>query len=109
MDFLGLRNLTVLDDAVRGIKANRGTDVDLETLALDDKPTYDLLARGDTLGIFQFDGGPMRALLRSMRARNTMVSDLPEPCVCHTTPLRSMALRPVRRPWAILLAARNCW
>ena len=70
MDFLGLRNLTVLDDAVRGVKANRGTDVDLESLPLDDKPTYDLLARGDTLGIFQFDGGPMRALLRSMRPDN---------------------------------------
>jgi DNA polymerase-3 subunit alpha len=70
MDFLGLRNLTVLDDAVRGIQANRGTEVDLESLPLDDKPTYDLLARGDTLGIFQFDGGPMRALLRSMRPDN---------------------------------------
>jgi DNA polymerase-3 subunit alpha len=70
MDFLGLRNLTVLDDAVRGIKANRGADVDLETLPLDDRPTYELLARGDTLGIFQFDGGPMRALLRSMRPDN---------------------------------------
>ena len=70
MDFLGLRNLTVLDDAVRGIKANRSVDVDLETLPLDDQPTYELLARGDTLGIFQFDGGPMRALLRSMKPDN---------------------------------------
>src|SRR5215468_4778033 len=68
MDFLGLRNLTVLDDALAGIKANRGQTVDLETLELDDKPTYDLLARGDTLGVFQLEGGPMRALLRSMRA-----------------------------------------
>jgi DNA polymerase-3 subunit alpha len=70
MDFLGLRNLTVLDDALAGIRANRGTEVSLETLPLDDKPTYELLARGDTLGIFQFDGGPMRALLRSMRPDN---------------------------------------
>ena len=70
MDFLGLRNLTVLEDAVSGIKANRGVTVDLETLPLDDRPTYELLARGDTLGIFQFDGGPMRALLRSMRPDN---------------------------------------
>ncbi len=68
MDFLGLRNLTILDDALVGIKANRGVTVDLETLPLDDKPTYDLLARGDTLGVFQLEGGPMRALLRSMRA-----------------------------------------
>jgi DNA polymerase III subunit alpha len=70
MDFLGLRNLTVLDDAVAGIKANRGTEISMEDLPLDDQPTYDLLARGDTLGIFQFDGGPMRALLRSMRPDN---------------------------------------
>ncbi|MGO8886665.1 MAG: DNA polymerase III subunit alpha [Streptosporangiaceae bacterium] len=70
MDFLGLRNLTVLDDAVRAIKANREIDVDLETLPLDDQAAYELLARGDTLGVFQFDGGPMRALLRSMRPDN---------------------------------------
>ncbi len=68
MDFLGLRNLTILEDAVAGIKANRGIDVDLDHLALDDKPTYELFARGDTLGVFQMEGGPMRALLRAMRA-----------------------------------------
>jgi DNA polymerase III subunit alpha len=68
MDFLGLRNLTILDDALAGIKANRGVSVDLEGLPLDDKPTYELLARGDTLGVFQLEGGQMRALLRSMRA-----------------------------------------
>jgi DNA polymerase III subunit alpha len=67
MDFLGLRNLTVLDDALAGIKANKGVTFDLETLPLDDKPTFDLLARGDTLGVFQLEGGPMRSLLRSMR------------------------------------------
>ena len=67
MDFLGLRNLTVLDDAVKNIKANRGEDVVLEELELVDEATYKLLQRGDTLGVFQLDGGPMRALLRSMR------------------------------------------
>ncbi len=66
MDFLGLRNLTVMDDCLLNIKSNRGVDLVLEDLPLDDKPTYELLARGDTLGVFQFDGGPMRALLRSM-------------------------------------------
>jgi DNA polymerase-3 subunit alpha len=66
MDFLGLRNLTVMDDCLAGIQANRGTDLVLETLALDDRPTYELLARGDTLGVFQLDGGPMRSLLRAM-------------------------------------------
>ncbi|MCC2593012.1 DNA polymerase III subunit alpha [Tessaracoccus sp. OS52] len=67
MDFLGLRNLTVIDDAVRSIKANRDVELVLEDLPLDDPATYDLLAAGDTLGVFQLDGGPMRALLRSMR------------------------------------------
>jgi len=67
MDFLGLRNLTILDDAVDNIRANRGIDLVLEELPLNDKPTYELLTRGDTLGVFQLDGGPLRALLRSMR------------------------------------------
>jgi DNA polymerase III subunit alpha len=66
MDFLGLRNLSVLDDALSNIKANKGVDVVLEDLTLDDKKTFELLSRGDTLGVFQLDGGPMRALLRSM-------------------------------------------
>ncbi len=67
MDFLGLRNLTVLDDALENIKLNRDIDVVLEDLTFDDPVTYELLSRGDTLGVFQLDGGPMRALLRSMR------------------------------------------
>jgi DNA polymerase-3 subunit alpha len=67
MDFLGLRNLTVLDDALLNIAGNRGETVVLEELELDDPLAFELLARGDTLGVFQLDGGPMRALLRSMR------------------------------------------
>ena len=67
MDFLGLRNLTVLDDALENLQRNRGIDLVLEDLALDDAATYALLGRGDTLGVFQLDGGPMRQLLRSMR------------------------------------------
>ncbi len=70
MDFLGLRNLTVLDDALLNITANRGETVVLEDLPLTDPVTFELLARGDTLGVFQLDGGPMRALLRSMRPDN---------------------------------------
>ncbi|MFY1637542.1 DNA polymerase III subunit alpha [Solwaraspora sp. WMMB335] len=66
MDFLGLRNLTVMDDCLAGIKGNRSLDLVLEDLPLDDKRAYELLARGDTLGVFQLDGGPMRSLLRSM-------------------------------------------
>ncbi|HEY3633043.1 MAG TPA: DNA polymerase III subunit alpha [Jatrophihabitantaceae bacterium] len=70
MDFLGLRNLTILDDAVRNIEANRGEKIVLEELPLDDRASYELLTRGDTLGVFQLDGGPLRALLRSMRPDN---------------------------------------
>jgi DNA polymerase-3 subunit alpha len=66
MDFLGLRNLTVLDDTLLNIKANRDETVVLEELGLDDPKTYELLARGDTLGVFQLDSGPIRSLLRSM-------------------------------------------
>src|SRR5664279_803571 len=67
MDFLGLRNLTILDDALVNIKRNRAETIVLEELTLDDPTTFELLGRGDTLGVFQLDGGPMRALLRSMR------------------------------------------
>lgn len=66
MDFLGLRNLTVIDDAIANIKRNRNILVDLAELSLDDTTTYELLARGETLGVFQLDGGPMRSLLRQM-------------------------------------------
>ncbi len=67
MDFLGLRNLTVLDDAVANIRLNRGFEMVLEDLELTDAATYALLGRGDTLGVFQLDGGPMRSLLKLMR------------------------------------------
>ncbi len=67
MDFLGLSNLHILDDAVANVEANRGEKVVLEELPFDDRATYELMGRGDTLGVFQLDGGGMRALLRSMQ------------------------------------------
>jgi DNA polymerase III subunit alpha len=70
MDFLGLRNLTIIDDALDNIEANRGHRPVLEDLELDDPLAYELLARGDTLGVFQLDGGPMRSLLRLMKPDN---------------------------------------
>ena len=66
MDFLGLRNLTIISDALDNVKMNRGIEIDLENLEVDDKESYRLLARGDTLGVFQLDGGPMRSLLKLM-------------------------------------------
>ncbi|MGH3945763.1 MAG: DNA polymerase III subunit alpha, partial [Pseudonocardiaceae bacterium] len=66
MDFLGLRTLTVIDDALRTIELNGKLPPDLDTLELDNAKAYELLARGDTLGVFQLDGGPVRDLLRRM-------------------------------------------
>ncbi|WBL18124.1 DNA polymerase III subunit alpha [Citricoccus sp. NR2] len=70
MDFLGLRNLTIISDAIANIKLNKDFDLDLEHLGLEDEESYKLLARGDTLGVFQLDGGPMRSLLKMMRPDN---------------------------------------
>jgi DNA polymerase III subunit alpha len=70
MDFLGLRNLTIMADAVKAIEANRGLVINLLDLTLDDKPTYELLSRGDTLGVFQFDSSGYRTLLRLMKPDN---------------------------------------
>ena len=74
MDFLGLTTLTVLDDAVRLIKQNRGVEVDLPNLPLDDAPTYALFSRGDTTGIFQFESHGMRDILK--RYQPTRLEDL---------------------------------
>jgi DNA polymerase III subunit alpha len=74
MDFLGLTTLTVLTDAERMIKQNRGVDLDLSTLALDDEATYKLFARGDTTGIFQFESHGMRDILKQYQP--TRLEDL---------------------------------
>ncbi|GAA1474149.1 DNA polymerase III subunit alpha [Corynebacterium felinum] len=67
MDFLGLRNLTVIGDALENIKLNRNEDIDLETLDTDNPAVYELLSRGDTLGVFQLDSGGMQELLKRMQ------------------------------------------
>ncbi len=66
MDFLGLRNLDVISDAVELIRAERNPDFDIDTVPLDDKKTFEPLSRGDTIGVFQLESPPMRALLRSL-------------------------------------------
>jgi len=71
MDFLGLRNLTVIEDALRMIEENTGNTLEIEALDLDaDLKTYELLAKGETLGVFQLDGGPMRSLLKQLKPTN---------------------------------------
>lgn len=67
MDFLGLRNLTVIGDALDNIASNRGEELDLERLSTEDAATYELLARGDTLGVFQLDSSGMQDLLKRMQ------------------------------------------
>jgi DNA polymerase-3 subunit alpha len=70
MDFLGLRNLTVISDALENITLNGKEPLDIDHVALDDARTYEMLARGDTLGVFQLDGSGMRELLKLMRPDN---------------------------------------
>lgn len=70
MDFLGLRNLTVISDALENIVANGKDPVDIDHIELDDRETYQMLSRGETLGVFQLDGGGMRTLLRLMKPDN---------------------------------------
>jgi DNA polymerase-3 subunit alpha len=67
MDFLGLRTLTLLENAVRLIKKTRGKTIDLHNLPLDDRPTYALLQRGDAKGVFQFESDGIRELLKRMK------------------------------------------
>ncbi|SDI28553.1 DNA polymerase III subunit alpha [Desulfosporosinus hippei] len=67
MDFLGLRNLTILQEAVRRIEETHGLKLDLVTLALDDSKTYELLASGNSTGIFQLESGGMRAILKDLK------------------------------------------
>ena len=66
MDFLGLRNLDVIEDALELIRDVRGEEVDIDAVALDDDATLAMLRRGESIGVFQLEGGPMRALMRSL-------------------------------------------
>ncbi len=66
MDFLGLRNLTVLSDAVQNVQANRGIELDMLKVPLDNAKAYELLAAGKTLGVFQLDSTMMRDLTKLM-------------------------------------------
>ncbi len=66
MDFLGLRNLDAMEIALNLIEASTGVRPDIDDLPLDDVKTFELLRHADTIGVFQLEGGPMRALLRAM-------------------------------------------
>ena len=66
MDFLGLRNLDVITDTLNMVRATKDPEFDIDHVALDDPAVFALLGRGDTMGVFQLESPPMRALLRSM-------------------------------------------
>ena len=67
MDFLGLRNLDVIEDALDIVERSTGDRPDMSTLPLDHAPTYDMLARGDAIGVFQFESEGMREALKKVR------------------------------------------
>ncbi len=67
MDFLGLRNLSVIDRAIDMVELSKGIRVDIDNVNLEDELTFEMLRRGDSIGVFQLEGGPMRALIRSLK------------------------------------------
>ena len=67
MDFLGLKTLSILKEAVSNVKKARGIDVDVDTIPIDDKLTYELFSRGDTVAIFQFESPGMQKWLRELK------------------------------------------
>jgi len=67
MDFLGLANLTILGKAKKIIKQNRDIDIDLHEIPMNDKKTYDLLASGETVGVFQLEGAGMRRYIKELK------------------------------------------
>jgi DNA polymerase-3 subunit alpha len=74
MDFLGLRTLTVIDKALKAIKANHGVDIDIDAIPMDDEKTWKLLQRADTDGVFQVESPGMKATLKSLKP--TVFSDI---------------------------------
>ena len=67
MDFLGLRNLTMIHKTVNLVKRCQGIDVDINHIPLDDKPTYDMLVRGETVGVFQLESSGMTSLVKKLK------------------------------------------
>lgn len=67
MDFLGLRNLDVMDITLKLIEKSQGIKVDIDNVDLEDVKTFELLSKAQTIGVFQLEGGPMRSLIRSLQ------------------------------------------
>lgn len=69
MDFLGLKNLTIIERTVKLVRQIRGEEVDIDTIPLDDKDAFAMIQRGETTGIFQFESSGMRGYLRKMKPK----------------------------------------
>ena len=70
MDFLGLKTLSIINDALKLVKKNRGIDIDIDEIPLDDELTFELYKKGDTIGTFQFESAGMRKYLQSLKPTN---------------------------------------
>src|SRR6202008_1524976 len=70
IDFLGLQNLDIIATCLRLLKENRGLDIDIDSIPFDDAKTYELIAAGDTHGVFQLEGAGMRRMLLDMRPQS---------------------------------------
>ncbi len=67
MDFLGLKTLSIIKDAVRNVKISKGIDLDIDAIPIDDPETFELYSRGDTTGLFQFESPGMKKYLRALK------------------------------------------
>ena len=74
MDFLGLKTLTLIKDALKNIKKTRGIDIDIDHIPIDDPETYALYSAGNTIGTFQFESPGMQKYLRELRP--TVIGDI---------------------------------
>ncbi len=74
MDFLGLRTLTILEDAVKYVKEHKGITIDIHEIPLDNKEAFELIGRGETVGVFQLESGGMRRLAKDLKPNK--ISDI---------------------------------
>ena len=103
-DFLGLKTLTVLDVAVKLLK-QRGVEIDLPTLPLDDAPSYQMLARGDVVGVFQVESQGMRRALVDMRPTVSRTSSRWWRCIAR---VRWRTSRPIARASTAMRSPNTC-
>ena len=109
MDFLGLRNLDVIEDALDIIERSTGVRPDMATLPLDDPQTYEMLARGDSVGVFQFESEGMQEALKKVGRPSSTTSSRSTRC---TAPARWTRSRPTPAASATRTRSRsptNAW